>query len=190
MRVLFDRKKNDSAEESIPEGQTGRLYEIYKAQFVGYMQKRYQLEEDSALDIYHDSFLVLMDNVRTGKYQKRDASLLTYLVGIGRNLVLRKFRKEDELPLISEWIRELLPDSDWKQALDTAYRLVDEDDSVCNRILKLFYWERKSMEEIADSLGYRSADVAKSKKSSCMRRFSFELRRRLGELGIYFRLGK
>lgn len=193
MRLSFNRKKRNigqSVSDNIfSEKSMEQLYTLYRGQFIGYLQKRYQLEEEMASDIYHDSFLLMMDNIRTGKYQKQDASLLTYLLGIGKNLVLKKLKK-NERPLVAGWISELLPDTDWKSALEEAGRLIGEGETVCNQILQLFYWEKLSMSDIAERLGYQSAEVAKSKKNSCMRRFSFELKRRLESRGIYYKLKK
>lgn len=194
MRLSFNRKKRNigqSVSDNIfSEKSMEQLYTLYRGQFIGYIQKRYQLEEEMASDIYHDSFLLMMDNIRTGKYRKQDASLLTYLLGIGKNLVLKKLQKKNERPLVAGWISELLPDTDWKSALEEAGRLIGEGETVCNQILQLFYWERLSMSDIAERLGYHSADVVKSKKNSCMRRFTFELKRRLESRGIYYKLKK
>ena len=194
MRLSFNRKKRNigqSVSDNIfSEKSMEQLYTLYRGQFIGYLQKRYQLEEEMASDIYHDSFLLMMDNIRTGKYQKQDASLLTYLLGIGKNLVLKKLKKKNERPLVAGWISELLPDTDWKSALEEAGRLIGEGETVCNQILQLFYWEKLSMSDIAERVGYQSAEVAKSKKNSCMRRFSFELKRRLESRGIYYKLKK
>lgn len=194
MRLSFNRKKRNigqSVSDNIfSEKSMEQLYTLYRGQFIGYIQKRYQLEEEMASDIYHDSFLLMMDNIRTGKYRKQDASLLTYLLGIGKNLVLKKLQKKNERPLVAGWISELLPDTDWKSALEEAGRLIGEGETVCNHILQLFYWEKLSMSDIAERLGYQSAEVAKSKKNSCMRRFSFELKRRLESRGIYYKLKK
>lgn len=194
MRWSFHWNKRN-ADSSLPETMireegVEQLYAHYRPLFIGYIRKRYQLEEEVASDIYHDSFLLMMDNIRTGKYQQQDASLLTYLLGIGKHLVLKRFQKEDKLPLVAEWVSELLPDTDWKYAQEEAYRLVSEDDSVCNRILRFFYWDRLSMAEIAERLEYQSAEVAKSKKNSCLRRFSFELKRRLEGKDIFYKLKK
>lgn len=194
MRLSFNRKKRNigqSVSDNIfSEKSMEQLYTLYRGQFIGYIQKRYQLEEEMASDIYHDSFLLMMDNIRTGKYRKQDASLLTYLLGIGKNLVLKKLQKKNERPLVAGWISELLPDTDWKSALEEAGRLIGEGETVCNQILQLFYWEKLSMSDIAERLGYQSAEVAKSKKNSCMRRFSFELKRRLESRDIYYKLKK
>lgn len=194
MRLLLNWKKRNISqpvsENIFSEKSMEQLYTLYRGRFIGYIQKRYQLEKEMVSDIYHDSFLLMMDNIRTGKYQKQDASLLTYLLGIGKNLVLKKLRKKNERPLVAGWISELLPDTDWKSALEEAGRLIGEGETVCNQILQLFYWEKLSMSDIAERLGYQSAEVAKSKKNSCMRRFSFELKRRLESKGIYYKLKK
>lgn len=194
MHFMFDWKKRGDhqavRENILSKDGIEELYRLYRVRFMGYMQKRYQLGEEEISDIYHDSFLLMIDNIRTGKYQQQDASLFTYLLGIGKNRVLKKFQKETERPLVAGWLSELLPDTDWKNALEEASRLVNEGESVCNQILQLFYWKRLSMSEIADRMGYQSASVAKSKKNSCMRRFSFELKRRLEGMGIYYKLKK
>ena len=192
LSLHWNKRNADSSlpETMIREEGVEQLYAHYRPLFIGYIRKRYQLEEEVASDIYHDSFLLMMDNIRTGKYQQQDASLLTYLLGIGKHLVLKRFQKEDKLPLVAEWVSELLPDTDWKCAQEEAYRLVSEDDSVCNRILRFFYWDRLSMAEIAERLEYQSAEVAKSKKNSCLRRFSFELKRRLEGKDIFYKLKK
>jgi DNA-directed RNA polymerase specialized sigma subunit len=42
----------------------------------------------------------------------------------------------------------------------------------CKQILNLFYYEKKSMEEIATILNYKNADTVKSKKSRCISKFN------------------
>lgn len=194
MHLVFDWKKREEYQtvcgDVLSKEGIEQLYGLYRSRFMGYMQKRYQLGEEDISDIYHDSFLLMIENIRTGKYQQQDASLFTYLLGIGKKRILKKFQRETERPLVAGWVSELLPDTDWKSALEEASRLVNERESVCNQILQLFYWERLSMSEIAERMGYQSASVAKSKKNSCMRRFSFELKRRLEEMGIYYKLKK
>ncbi len=47
---------------------------------------------------------------------------------------------------------------------------LEELDEVCRRLLMVFYFEKKSMDEIAALLGYNQANTAKSKKNKCMDR--------------------
>ena len=47
-------------------------------------------------------------------------------------------------------------------------RLVQNMNEPCRSILWAYYWEGKSMSEIANENGYTGKDVAKSQKSRCM----------------------
>jgi RNA polymerase sigma-70 factor (ECF subfamily) len=42
----------------------------------------------------------------------------------------------------------------------------------CKQILNLFYYEKKSMDEIALILNYKNGDTIKSKKSRCISTFN------------------
>jgi RNA polymerase sigma-70 factor (ECF subfamily) len=39
----------------------------------------------------------------------------------------------------------------------------------CKSIIKMFYYDKRSMQEIAQSLGYKSEDVAKNQKARCLK---------------------
>jgi len=40
----------------------------------------------------------------------------------------------------------------------------------CQRIVELFYFEKKNMTEISEALGYKNPDTAKNQKCKCMAR--------------------
>jgi len=40
----------------------------------------------------------------------------------------------------------------------------------CQQILRLFYFMKKSMEEITGIMGYKNADTVKNQKYKCMQR--------------------
>lgn len=168
--------------------QIEQLYRSYRLPFMGYIKKHYRLADDVSQDVFHDSFIVMISNIKAGKFKKQDASLFTYLLGIAKKLVLRRLHKPSQQRLPADWACNQLSDREWTRALDEACRLMAEDDTVCTRILYKFYWEGCSLAEIADEMGYKSADVVKSKKSTCLRRFSFELGNRLRTLEISFRI--
>ena len=58
-----------------------------------------------------------------------------------------------------------------KMQNDFLDRVFDSMPAECKQLLKLFYWERKPMDDIASILGMRNADSAKTKKSKCMNKF-------------------
>ena len=50
------------------EREVDRLYELYKAPFVSFLRKQYGIDEETALDLYQDSFSTLCQNVQNGNY--------------------------------------------------------------------------------------------------------------------------
>lgn len=175
------------------EKEIARLYELYKTPFIRFLLKNYTLDELTAEDIYQESFNALCQNIREGRYQEKNASLRTYLFKIGKNKACDRLRKnrlqepEDMQNLLSEWIEENDDEKEWHQAQDIARLLVQEADDGCREVLTLYYWDRLRMSEIALRMNYQSEQVAKNKKSSCLRRLTYELIRRLEATDIFWK---
>ena len=138
------------------------------------------LSQEDIDDIFQESCVVLMQNVKNGKVAvSRDGAIFSYLVEIGkfktRNL-LRKRRcvTSDNMITFSLNLHNREEESD--MAIDEKQQTQDDFlDKVlallpaeCRALLKYFYWDHKPMDEIASMLGMRNADSAKSKKSKCM----------------------
>ena len=138
------------------------------------------LSQEDIDDIFQESCVVLMQNVKNGKVAvSREGAIFSYLVEIGkfktRNL-LRKRRcvTSDNMITFSLNLHNREEESD--MAIDEKQQTQDDFlDKVlallpaeCRALLKYFYWDHKPMDEIASILGMRNADSAKSKKSKCM----------------------
>ena len=86
------------------EREVDRLYELYKAPFVSFLRKQYGIDEETALDLYQDSFSTLCQNVQNGNYTEGHTSLKTYLFEIGKRKAcnwLRRNRMEKRaIPLL------------------------------------------------------------------------------------------
>jgi DNA-directed RNA polymerase specialized sigma24 family protein len=54
----------------------------------------------------------------------------------------------------------------------------------CGSIIRLFYYEDKSMDEIAEEVGYKNATTAKSKKNQCMKDLIARVKKALYVAGI------
>ena len=128
---------------------------------------------DDAEDILQEAVVVLWERVRAGRFQP-SARLETFVYATARNLWLRRLARAR---------RELsLPDADPSvedPELPPLERMIDEEQArlvaqalealgePCRTLLLLFYWEERSMEEIASRLGFANAATAKSKKYQC-----------------------
>ena len=134
-------------------------------------------------DIFQDSCIVLMQKVKEGKFAiTGENSVFKFLVKIGINNACNFIRKHRPLTSKEEVTVtlnlhddnqdvELSVDEQQKAQDEFLDRAFDSLPDTCKAIFKKFYWERKSMDEIADTIGYNTADSVKSKKSNCMKRF-------------------
>jgi RNA polymerase sigma factor (sigma-70 family) len=68
---------------------------------------------------------------------------------------------------------EDLIDSEEAELVHTALERIGEQ---CQKLLKLFYWEELSMEEIAVQMGFANADTVKAKKYQCKKALETVLR--------------
>jgi RNA polymerase sigma factor (sigma-70 family) len=59
-------------------------------------------------------------------------------------------------------------------------KAIEQMGNPCRDLLLLFYWEERSMEEIAMKLGFANADTVKSKKYQCKKSLEHLVRTMLG----------
>ena len=141
--------------------------------------------EQDAEDVLQDALIVLWEQVQSGKFVYA-AKLSTYLYGIAKNLWLRRlYHKKRELPMPDEepqWqddaetpLEELIST---EQTLAVA-EAMKKIGSPCKELLLMFYWEERSMDEIAAALHFAGADTAKSKKYQCKKTLEFLVKKQL-----------
>ncbi|MEL6863115.1 MAG: sigma-70 family RNA polymerase sigma factor [Bacteroidota bacterium] len=131
--------------------------------------------EQDAEDIFQDSLIVLYNKVRTEKLELTCA-LKTYIFSICRNLWLKKLKKagrsvglkadQEVIALEEDHFSVLLQDE--RQHL--IANLLDKMGEDCKRVILLFYYKRLRMNEIAEQMGLSSEQVAKNKKSNCLKK--------------------
>lgn len=123
-----------------------------------------------AKDIFQEATMILYKNIKRGKFNG-NSSVLTYLYSICRNLWLLQLRKGvmkisksiDTSDLSIEDIKEEQVNI---QVLKNVMLDLKED---CQSILMGFYYENKSMKELAQIFKLGSEQVAKNKKSRCLK---------------------
>lgn len=159
---------------------TEQVYKQHYKTVTIWMQQNGCSEADAA-DIYQEAITILFE-----KAQKEDFRLTckigTYLFAIGKHLWYKKAQQLQKRP-------GFLPDNagidenvDWAyeddingheeremhyQHLNTALEKLGEP---CRSLLKAFYQQDKSMQEIAADFGYTNPDNAKTQKYKCLTR--------------------
>lgn len=159
-------------------GQTelGMVYEEYRAEFLQWISKEYHCSSDDSKDIYQLTILIFHDNIKKGKLEHLVSSVKTYLFGIGKNIAKENLRKEKRfVPINKEkWLKENLIDepshSIEESSFERAKSALEKLGQPCQRLIELFYYEKKSIPEITLALDYKNPETAKNQKCKCMAR--------------------
>lgn len=127
---------------------------------------------DDAKDMLQESIIVLWQNVSAGRF-KLKSKLSTYLVAVAKNKWMVEMRKkkrfvQDDPPentrSAEPGILDKIVDD---ETLDRVKSALDQIKPVCKQLLLLFYFEERSMEDIADIMSFANMNVAKAKKYQC-----------------------
>ena len=175
----MDKKGTIRAFKNQDERVIQELYRTYKPKFENWLKGRYKIgDREDSNEIYQRSFTVLYFNVKRGKLDQLEASLETYLYGVGK-MVLKEWWREHQIvnehesaeviqqkpDLFLDALGSDRIDHELQERLSKAMGQLGEP---CNTIIKLFYWERNSMEAIANKTGYKNELGAKKKKYLCL----------------------
>ncbi|GGG96808.1 hypothetical protein GCM10007415_35100 [Parapedobacter pyrenivorans] len=164
--VLLDGLRNGSDRAII------RIYDAYKTDFIRFAV-RYPLASEELLDIYQDAVIVLWERAQQGRLDALKSSIKTYLFGVGKYMILNRLKKTAKQQVLTDDVAEI-PDPLYDETLhhdrvallrEGFQQLGDQ----CRKVLRLFYYEGKKLDEIQAQLGYTNKDVLKSQKSRCLK---------------------
>lgn len=155
------------------------------------LKKRFEhLSYDAIEDLYQDTFLAVHENSRLGRV-KENTSWSAYIIQIGLNLASKQMRvatKMDSIDQsdlyneggqskIAQRIERLL--NQHNAGSDSLFSSATSDEVLgrelghipepCSSIIRLYYYDSLSMNEIATAINFKNATTAKSKKSQCMK---------------------
>ena len=143
-------------------------------------------DEKDAEDILQETIIVLWQKVNSGEFELT-VKLSTYLFAIAKNKWMAQLRKmrRSRMETISESMDHGNPSS-LENILDhektqIIREALDQISPICKKLLLLFYFEGRSMTDIADILGLANPDVAKSKKYQCKNSLKEVLKNKMDE---------
>ncbi|MBW7888333.1 MAG: sigma-70 family RNA polymerase sigma factor [Bacteroidetes bacterium] len=128
---------------------------------------------DDAEDLLQEAVIVLWEKVRSGKFEYT-AKISTFLFAVVKRMWFRtlsrrkkefhedSFKNERESGELSPL--DILVESEQAFTIASSLEKLGEP---CKTLLLLYYWEEKSMEEIAAAMHFANADTVKSKKYQC-----------------------
>jgi RNA polymerase sigma factor (sigma-70 family) len=147
---------------------------------------RNQGSEDDAEDVLQESMVVLWQRVRSGSFEYQ-SKLSTFIYATAKNIWFRRLaRQRRELPAAEDTLKMAsgdatpLEDMEENERVLAVQKGMEQIGNPCRDLLLLFYWEERSMEEIAVKLGFANADTVKSKKYQCKKSLELLVRKMLG----------
>jgi RNA polymerase sigma-70 factor (ECF subfamily) len=160
--------------KKIKEGDLQELDKIYlevKPLFVKFAQEKYKNTPYEVIeDVFQDTIVDLYHNIKTGALEEIHTSLSAYLIYIG-NSKLGSYLNESKQVIANDsyFAENAIELDEYDHKIDNAVKfiLTKMNDS-CKKILNLFYFNKKSLDEIAYLLGYKNGDVVKVQKSRCI----------------------
>lgn len=155
-----------------------RLYAEHRESFMQWFQRSYGLSDEDSKDLFQHAIVVFYSNLRSGKIVSLKSSPKTYLYGIGKNLAREWKRKTtQESTAISKLLEQQFEGHQsteekarYESNVRRMYLALNRLGDPCKSILKFFYLDRQSMENIAVLLGFKNAETVKSKKYKCLKR--------------------
>lgn len=127
-----------------------------------------------AKDVYQDAVIVLYEKLQDHQFEL-NCLIRTFLYSVSRNIWLKqlKVKRRFEGSIVDnadlpEPVQELVLDrEDQYQAMNLALEALGEP---CSSIMRDFYINKSSMEDITEKFGYTNADNAKNQKYKCLKR--------------------
>ncbi len=192
---MKEEKPGRSGEEQILDrvrrGDNDAVARLYKANFpaVYHFIVNNNGDDDEAAEIYQQAFIILYEKLQETGF-KLHSSAGTFLYAVSRNLWLALLKERrrfnagppESLNLVMEDGTDFQQIAEREQEFEAMELSLESLGEPCKTLLKAFYHEMLSMEQIADKMGYTNAENAKNQKYKCLVRLRriFEKRNRKG----------
>lgn len=173
------KKHSNNIIELIKQGDDATLEKIYsenREAFINF-SKNYNIERYDAIDIYQDAIIALQQNAINGKINNLNSSVSTYLFAIGKYKIFHSHRKNSKIEFNNDI--QLV-----EKSFDLDVNFLDDEltnqQSIlkkhfaklgerCKDVLRLFYFQGYTLDEITEILDYSDKKVLKSQKSRCIK---------------------
>jgi len=170
--------KGTSIVNKILAGDIAELDKVYlevKPKFMSFARKQFPgVPLETLEDVYQDTIIVFYQNIKRGILIEITSSISAYIIQIAKIKLIQHVELEKKDREIKGHFKdsELSP-GEYDKKIDQAVKFIfSKMTDSCKQILSLFYYEKKSMDEIAMMLNYKNADTVKSKKSRCISTFN------------------
>jgi len=126
--------------------------------------------------------VILYDNVISGKLEQLNSNVKSYLFGICKNKAYELYRAQkktsvtDKFPTIRSYVMEGVSEKEeLEERIDEMTIALNRLGDPCRLLLQLFYYKKKSMEEITAMMQYKNAATTKNLKYKCIKRLQVSM---------------
>jgi len=124
--------------------------------------------EQEAKDIYQDALIVFWQKATSGNLTLT-SKISTYIYSICLNLWRKELDRKSRLSREEKDTPEFV-DPDREERIRIIKKCISQLGDTCRKVLTYYYYERLSMSEIAEKLGFANTDTAKTKKYKCKKK--------------------
>ena len=136
------------------------VYLHYKQDFINWVAQKYtNIPRDTLTDIYHDIVIIFYQNVKSRKLNQLHYFISSYLIGVGRNYINSQPRTKKKSLNVEESFYAELNETQEDIGLESMMGLVEDlilqMKDRCQKLIKLFYFEAKSLDDITTSMNFK-----------------------------------
>jgi len=153
------------------------VIDLYRDSFPDFarMIRRMGGSLEQAKDSFHDALLIYLEKEKAGNLHFH-TSPKAYLLGIARICWLRSQKKRSSLPLPEDFDPEDLPGPDTREREQTLLESLQKSGRKCLELLKAFYYDHNSMQDIAARFGFKGRRSATVQKYKCLEKVREEIK--------------
>ena len=163
----------NSKQQELDQTFTYLYRQMYKqvAHFIG----KYKGSPEEMEDVFQDGLIALLKLARRGSLAE-DLNVEAYLFSICKNLWFKQLQKKksfinpEDLQMAAPVEEVPLYGLMKKEEQLAILNLLEQIGTDCRKVLMYYYYDRFRMKKIAELMGYASEQVAKNRKSECMKK--------------------
>ena len=166
---LLDRLRSN------PSANLNTVYGQFRKEFLGWAKKNHNLSIDDASDLYQDTIIDLIENVRNGKLTELTSSLKTYLFAIAKRRCYKFLKAQGRKTVYDPALEKRVIEQEnmnekqnpYSKKLKEAFAKLSQG---CKEILSAYYYEGANVEELMIQFGYKDKNAVSATKSRCLKK--------------------
>lgn len=132
---------------------------------------------DAAQDVYQETIIVLYEKCKDPSFVL-NCQLQTYIYSVARNLWLKQLKKHGSVTGLKDFHVDVLEEASGdvkshlkkEEEIEKVMQSLSQLGEPCATLLKDFYVNKMSMDDISEKFGYTNSDNAKNQKYKCLQR--------------------